>query len=103
MQPAGTVLNEVPTVYSHQLPGYCTRPRRGGSRHAAAKHISQRPKQSGGKGRSCCYRQRACSQRVVQASAHNGASVTGIAGMYLCVKHAMQKKLSLELLELLRL
>ena len=81
MQAAGTLLHEVPTVHSHQLPGYCTRPRREESRHAAAKRISQGPKHSGGKRRSCCHQQRACSQRVVQASAQNGASMIGITGM----------------------
>ena len=96
MQPAGTLLHEVPTVHSHQLPGYCTRPRREGSQHAAAKNIAQRPKQRGGKRRSFCHRQRACSQRVVQASAQNGASKIGIAGMQLYLKHAMERSASLK-------
>lgn len=93
MQSTGTVVHEVPTVsvHCHQLPGHCIQQRRQGARHATVKPMSQRPKHSGGKRRNSCYRRRACSQRVVQASAHNGADMAGITGMMSYVTYSVEE------------
>lgn len=87
----GTVAHEVPTVsvHSHQLPGHCIQHRRRGCHKTSAQTLSQQSKQSCGKRRNPCHRHRTCSHRLVQASAHNGASETGITGMLMNVTYRL--------------
>ncbi|KAL3138303.1 hypothetical protein ABBQ32_006115 [Trebouxia sp. C0010 RCD-2024] len=93
MQSVGPLAHEVPTVsvHSHQLPGHCVQHRRRGSHKTTAQTLSRQPKQSCAKRRNSCHRHRTCSHRLVQASAHNGASVTAITGTDLaCLTRAAE-------------